>query len=135
MKITLGDIEKAYKLLFDISTKYEFPLRTAYKLGKLIQTLEPEKQSIDKLRKEIIERIGDKNDKGEYTIPNEDTERINNFFTEMNDLFAQEIEINYKAIPFSEIKDKVKEIKPLDALNLFIFFEDDEEKEECPEKE
>ena len=143
MKITLGDVEKTYKLLFDIS-KYEFPLKTAFKIGRLLQILEPEKKQIEKLRQEIIERIGDKNENNEYTIPNSDTERINTFFNEMNDLFATEIKINYTPIPFSEVKDKVKEIKPLDALNLFVFFEDDEtqeiEKEEqkeddSPEKE
>jgi hypothetical protein len=122
MKVLNGEIFAAQKPLETLS-KERLPIRSSYKVAKLIKDFASHLEIIEKLRIELVQRYGTKDEKGNYSIK-QDTDNWFKFIEEMNILFAQEVEIKLDEkieIPF-EVEGKSINVEPslLISLDKFI---------------
>lgn len=93
--------------------KEKLCLGDKYWLEKLSTKLAEEKKLIDKLRNELIEKYGDKNEEGQFVImpflesKKEGEQKPNpkfaEFQKEFSDLLNQEKEISYRPLPFESL--------------------------------
>jgi len=93
--------------------KEKLCLGDKYWLEKLSAKLLTEKKLVDKLRNELIEKFGEKNEDGQYAIlPFIDTKeegvqeqnpKFAEFQKEFSELLAQEKEIEYRPLPFDSL--------------------------------
>jgi len=93
--------------------KEKLSLGDKYWLEKLATKLASEKKLIDKLRNELIEKFGEKNEDGQFAImPFLDTEeegvqeqnpKFAEFQKEFSELLSQEKEISYRPLPFDAL--------------------------------
>ena len=101
--------------------------KTAYRVSKLLRELETEFTIFNETRAEIIKKYGEKdendelkvNENGEYTIK---SEHLNDFYTEVNDLIKNEVEINANKIPLADLEDL--EFTPNEMITLEPFIEE-----------
>lgn len=122
MKVLNGEIFAAQKPLEALS-KERLPIKSSYKIAKLIKECASHLDIIEKLRIGLVQRYGEKDEKGSYSIK-QDTDNWFKFIEEMNILFAQEVDIeleNKIEIPF-EVDGKSINVEPsvLIALDKFI---------------
>jgi len=86
------------------------PLKEKYWLNKLINSLTNEKQEIEKLRNQLIEKFGEKDESNSIFIPmmvegtNEPNPQYLEFQTEYQELLNETKTINYKPISFETLE-------------------------------
>jgi hypothetical protein len=122
MKLSNGEIFAAGKPLEALS-KERLPIRSSYRIAKLIKECASNLEIIEKLRIGLVQKHGEKDDKGNFSVkPN--TEAWAKFIADMDILFSQEVEIDFGEkieIPF-EVDGKSINIEPniLIQLDKFI---------------
>jgi hypothetical protein len=105
------------------------PLKEKYWLNKLINSLTNEKQEIEKLRNQLIEKFGEKDESGSIFIPimvegtNEPNPQYLEFQTEYQELLNETKTINYKPISFKTLESITTE----DTYNLIFKLVEDAE--------
>ena len=65
-KIVNPEFSIAYRKLMEA----DLPIKTAYKLKKMTASITDEQRRYDELRKQLLEKLGEKDDKGELKIEN-----------------------------------------------------------------
>lgn len=122
---------KMYEIL-NLSGIYEsiknekMPIKTAYKLSKLIKTIEEEDQFYRTKFQELIEEYGEKDENGQYVLINNDTSvkiidgKQKECSEKMNDL--QNIEVKTPDIKFAleELESINMTVEMITALMPFI---------------
>jgi hypothetical protein len=105
------------------------PLKEKYWLNKLINSLTNEKQEIEKLRNQLIEKFGEKDESNSIFIPmmvegtNEPNPQYLEFQTEYQELLNETKTINYKPISFETLESITTE----DTYNLIFKLVEDAE--------
>jgi hypothetical protein len=105
------------------------PLKEKYWLNKLINSLTNEKQEIEKLRNQLIEKFGEKDESNSIFIPmmvegtNEPNPQYLKFQTEYQELLNETKTINYKPISFETLESITTE----DTYNLIFKLVEDAE--------
>lgn len=122
MKLSNGEIFAASKPLETLS-KEKLPLKPSYRIAMLIKNLSSQLEVIEKIRIGLVGKYGEKNDKGDASIqPN--TSNWFLFIGEMNELFIQEVEIEFEKIELpAEVDGKAFNIEPSILLSLDKFIE------------
>ena len=79
------------------------PVKVSYKLSKLVAKLQPELDIFNKEKDKLIEKYGEKDDKGNWTIK-QDSENMPKFVEEINELTEMEVNIDFgDGKPFEKI--------------------------------
>jgi len=93
-KITLQKISTANQNLSKlVSLENDFLLARA--LAKLIQAFDTDAKLIEKHSKEVFDKYAEKNDKGEFVVSPEKTEK---FLGELNKFLDTEVELDFQPI-------------------------------------
>ncbi|WP_337872886.1 hypothetical protein [Ignavibacterium sp.] len=100
--------------------KLELPVKTAYKLAKLSNTIQSELREFEQLRNNLIKKYG-KQSGDEIKIEPTDKETFGKFSSEITELLETEIEINYTPINIDEL-GSIK-LSAYDIGKLLPFFE------------
>ncbi|WP_337871629.1 hypothetical protein [Ignavibacterium sp.] len=100
--------------------KLELPVKTAYKLAKLSNTIQSELREFEQLRNNLIKKYG-KQSGDEIKIEPTDKETFGKFSGEITELLETEIEINYTPINIDEL-GSIK-LSAYDIGKLLPFFE------------
>ena len=115
--------------------KKDLKARLALRVSKLLKAADTEIQSFNDARMNLIQKYGEKDsnnelikdEEGNCKIPESNTSTFTN---ELNELVAEEVEINVNKIKLEDIEDL--EFTPLE-MSLLEDFIEDEEKEETIE--
>ena len=133
MKLNNGEIFMAREPLQKLMEQ-KFPVMVSYKLAKMVSKLNEQQKVIDDVRNGLIRTYGkpDKDNPQQIAVPPESKD-FDKFVGEMNELFAQEVEIVSDKVKLPEKvaatcdkcshnMDKMLEIEPkvLMALDKFI---------------
>lgn len=111
----LGSIVGAMEALNNLSNE-KVPVSTAFKLKKIIRSIEGDLKSYDDLRKGLFEKFGEKKEDS-YEIPKE---RLDDFYKELNDLLSTEVKTEITKLKLSDLGDLKIETKMLFSLDEFI---------------
>jgi hypothetical protein len=121
------------EVIFKGFINHSLPLKEKYWLNKLINTLNQEKQEIEKLRNQLIEKFGEKEDEsGTISIPTfiknkkgeqEQNPKFLQFQKEYQELLSEKKSIKYKPITIETLESITTE----DTYNfLFMLIEEGE---------
>jgi hypothetical protein len=117
-----GEIFAASKPLESLS-KEKMPLKPSYRIAMLIKKLSFQLEVIEKIRIGLVQKYGEKNEKGDVSIQ-QNTSNWFLFIGEMNELFAQEAEIEFEKIELpSEVDGKAFNIEPSVLISLEKFID------------
>ena len=115
--------------------KKELPFSTSFKIAKAVKLLSTDYETAVGKRKEIINKYGAKDEKGELKIENNGTilpmpDKQEEWNTELKELFDVEVEVDLKPIKLSEFefKDENRQttVEPKDLVPLIdLLIEDD----------
>lgn len=96
----------------------KLPVKTSYRISRVISKIEPEIKLFNQTRLELIKKHG-KEDKetGQYNIPKKSIEK---FTKEINELLTQEIEIDFDCVKIEELGDITIEPSILVSLDWLI---------------
>lgn len=99
----------------------ELPAFLSFKIKKNLDLIQKELDTMEMVRQGLIKKYGKKQDNGNILITQEDSESMNLFLTEFNELLSQDSEINLSLISLSklensEIKISAKDLALLDFL-------------------
>ena len=116
-KIVNPEFATAYRKLMDA----DLPIKTAYKLKKMATQITDEQRRYDELRKQLLEKLGEKDDKGDLKIENGivmlgDNEKA--YVTEHQELL--DIDIELTAINVDDLGDVKLSVSDLIALGNLI---------------
>ena len=100
MKITLGDLRDAKKAL-DILFNKELDITMAFKLSKLLKTVDRELKDLEEFRLKLVQKYGEQDKKSRaFTVTEE---KQVDFYAEFGKLLDSEISINFTKIPVKEL--------------------------------
>ncbi len=94
MKFALGEIRNMKEPLGSLLDK-EIPIKSAWKLNRLIKGFDKELGEIEEFRINLIKKLGVEDVEGNTQVPEDKMEQ---FVTEFNELLGQEIEIEFESI-------------------------------------
>lgn len=125
IRITLNDILNSVQIFREISVK-PLPIKTAFRVARLIRELDKENTTFETSRRAIIEKYADRNENGEMKQTEEGNiiiqqENIIECNNELNDLLNTEIEINADKLNIDDMGDI--ELTPAQAYNIEAFIE------------
>lgn len=125
-KIKLGELKNIVDS-FNILLDKELPIKTSYRLSKLIKPIFVEYQTFEESRIKIITKYGEKDKNNELIMSengsvNIDKNKIIEFNKELAELCDLEIEISFDKFKLSDFSDI--NIAPKILVVLQIFFED-----------
>ena len=123
IKALNGEIFAAREPLQKLLTK-EFPVKTAFGLAKLVNTLQGHLQNIESVRSQLVRKHGkeDTTRKGQFTVP-KDCPEFDAWAKEMNELLALEVDVAASKVELPEmVNGKPLEISAasLIALEKFV---------------
>ena len=96
MKISLGDLRDAKKAL-DVIFKQELEITTAFKLSKLLKTVDKELKDLEDFRLKLIQKYGEQDkDKGTFAVKED---KQTEFYAEFGKLLDTEIGISFAKMP------------------------------------
>lgn len=126
MKLTNGEIFTAREPLQKLMGE-RFPVKVSYGLAKLAGKLQVPLTVIDDVRTSLIRTYGETDPENEQQLKvNPNGENWKKFISELNELFAQEVEVDFDAVKLpQEVDGKPLQLEPntLVALEKFIFVE------------
>ena len=96
MKITNGEIFGAVQALGELSNK-ELPVKFSYWLARLINKLDGSYKAIEKVRNDLVQKHGEKNEKGQFEVK-QGGSKWEAFATEFNELMVEEVEVDVSPI-------------------------------------
>jgi len=126
IQITLNDILNNAEIFRELSTK-SLPVKTAFKVARLIRELDKENITFDESRRQIIEKYAERDEngiikqtpEGNIQLQPDKIEECNN---ELVELLNTTIEINVDKISIDALED-IK-ITPAQMINLEAFIEE-----------
>ena len=122
MKFTLAEIRWMQRGLATI-TQMSLPIRTSYRVSKLLTSCNQEMVNVEKAREELVKRFSVKNpDKpGELQVTPENEEKFREEFAQ---LLQEEVEIDFTPIDISDFGEDIK-ITPMELASLSKIIKDD----------
>lgn len=126
IQVTLNDILNNAEIFRELSTKV-LPVKTAFKVARLIRELDKENITFDESRRKIIEKYAERDDngvikqtpEGNIQLQQDKIEECNN---ELVELLNTTIEINVDKINIDALSDI--ELTPAQMINLEAFIEE-----------
>lgn len=121
MKITMSELNEAYASFTHIINN-RFPIKTSYKIAKLIESLEKEKSFFNIKFQELIQTYSEKDENGapKRTENGESIlitqNKLEEFTSQYNDLLNLEVEIPNVHLTFEELENC--DFTPLEAYNI-----------------
>jgi hypothetical protein len=118
MKIKVGEIVASRESLAKLIGK-ELPVKAAFRLSRVVKTLNTELKDFEEQRMKLIQKYGEKKEGQEDTMIVK-PENMEAFSTEMEALFTEEIEVSYEPVTVADLGNV--QITPSDmvALEKFI---------------
>lgn len=125
IQVTLNDILNNIQIFREISMK-TLPIKTAFRVARLIRELDKESATFDESRRIIIEKYAERDENGEMKQTEEGNiilqqDKIAECNNELNDLLNTEIEINADKLNLDEMGDL--ELTPAQVYNIEAFVE------------
>lgn len=121
MELTLGQIQDMKDALRRLSEE-RIPLKTAFKLNKLINVVDDNLQIIEDQRIKLVNKLGTEDKDGSVSIDAKDTNAIQTFQKEYMELMDEKIELDFDLLVISELPD-VK-LSTQDMLKLASLFKE-----------
>jgi hypothetical protein len=119
MELTLKQLVEKSESLGKLLNK-ELPIRSAYRLGRLLNAIKIELKEYDIHRNLLIKKYGKEKD-GQFSIDPKDELAIESFVRDNEELMSVWVKIDsYNPISINELGD-IK-LSPIDLGNLEIFF-------------
>jgi len=117
MKIKLSEILASKEALSKILDQ-ELPIKTSFKLTKLVKFLDPELKNIEDHRIKLIKKYGEETEEGEVAVKGIDN--IRQFNTEFSSLLDEEIEIDFEPIPIDSLEKVVLNAADVMRIEKFV---------------
>ncbi len=124
-KLKLVELSSVVENAKYIIEESNVPIKLAYKLTKLYKKLNTELEQLEETRIKLITKYAEKDEDGNVK-QNEDNsvpimkDKLNEFQTEVNDLFSMEIDIEFEPINIDDFGDINISPKHLIGLDIFI---------------
>lgn len=126
IQVSLNDILNSIPVFREVSTK-TLPVKTAFRVARLIRELDKENTTFDESRKQIIEKFAERDennnmkqtDEGNIIIQQDKIDLCN---IEMTDLLNMKVEINADKLNIDDFGDI--EITPIQMLAMDHFIEE-----------
>lgn len=126
IQVTLNDILNNAEIFRELSAK-ALPVKTAFKIARLIRELNKENTTFDESRRQIIEKFAERDEngrikqtpEGNIQLQQDKIEECNN---ELVELLNTTIEINVDKINIDALGDI--ELTPAQMINLEAFIEE-----------
>ena len=115
MKFALGEIRGMKNPLGGLIDK-EIPIKTAWKLNRLIKAFDKELGEIEEFRVGLVQKLGVADEDGAVTVGEEQMEQ---FVTEFNELLNTEIDVEFEPISvevFGEVAVSAKDMMILEKI-------------------
>ncbi len=114
--VTLINSKEALQKLIE----KELPVKTAFKLNKVVKLISPELENFEEQRVKLIKKYGTSDQDNNITVsPN----NLDEFGAQLNDLLNMDVNINFEPISLSELGDVT--ISTKDLLNLEYLIKED----------
>lgn len=123
IKISLGQLKAVYENgAMEKLADMELPVKSVFKLIKLLKEIEPELKNLDETRIKLIKKYGKevKDENGEENIQVKDEEK-DNYMKEWIEILNTEVEFDYEKFSLNDLGDIKLNTK--DMLVLEPFFE------------
>lgn len=115
MKIKVADLYNLSLGLNELSRK-ELPIALAFKIQRAQKKVSEELIASDKVRQSLIEKYKEKElDNGNVQIKKD---KLNEFNEKINELMAQEIDLDIEKINIDDLEKTVEKIKPQTLMQL-----------------
>ena len=119
IKLTLGNLLNAREPMAKLLGK-ELPVKTAYKLSKLVKSINDEFKNFEEQRQNLVKKHGKEDETTKnFTVPKE---KIQSFQDDIGELLKIEVEINKDPIRITELANI--QASPVDLAALEKFFVD-----------
>lgn len=115
MKFQLGEIRQMKDPMIGMLGK-DLPIKSAWKLNKLIKAFDKELGEIEEFRVGLVQKLGEADEEGNVQVPEDKMEQ---FIIEFNELLMTEIEVDFEAIDIDSLGDiqiSAKDLLPLDKI-------------------
>ena len=121
MKLKLSDISLMSPALTNLIKQEDvkLPVRTSFKLSKIIKTLSNELSSVEETKIKLFKKYGSQNEDGQLQILPE-TEEHENFIRELGELMSEEVDLDIKPISIDDLGDINISVKDMLALSHII---------------
>lgn len=107
------------------------PVKSSFYIYKNFNILIDAATNIDRSRQNILERFGEKIEKGQYKIPEDRQEFVNQ---ELNDLSELTQDLDITKVKLEDLKDVKLTLKQIEAISFMIQEESENKKEENEEE-
>lgn len=115
MKIKVADLYNLSLGLNELSKK-ELPIALAFKIQRAQKKVSEELIASDKVRQSLIEKYKEKElDNGNIQIKKD---KLNEFNEKINELMAQEIDLDIEKINIDDLEKSVEKVKPQTLMQL-----------------
>ena len=115
MKIKVADLYNLSLGLNELSKK-ELPIALAFKIQRAQKKVSEELIASDKVRQSLIEKYKEKElDNGDVQIKKD---KLNEFNEKINELMAQEIDLDIEKINIDDLEKSVEKVKPQTLMQL-----------------
>lgn len=101
MKLRLGEIRQMKDPMTVILDK-DLPIKSAWRLNKLIKVFDKELADIEEFRISLVKRLGEVDEEGNVQVP---SDKMEDFVTEFNELLSTEVEFEFEPIEIDSIGD------------------------------
>lgn len=120
MKVSLGKIWNSRNALVALTALKNLPIKTSYWVANKSKKLLKEIEAVEERRKELVEKLGVKDDKGNTSVPQE---KMDEFLKELNVLLDTEIDVPIKQFSIEEFQG-VSGISGKEMMDLDYLFEE-----------
>lgn len=129
IKVKISELLNSTETLQKLSQK-DFKAKLAWTISRLLKAAEAEIQGFNEARMNLINKYGEKDEKGELITDDKgncriENEYINDFSNELDDLIGSEVEINANKIDIGLLENV--DFTPADMALLEPFIEMNEE--------
>lgn len=126
IQVTLNDILNSISIFREISMKV-LPVKTAFRVARLIRELDKENATFDESRRKIIEMYAERDEDGNYKQTDEGNviiqqDKAKECNDAMVDLLNTTVEINVDKLNLDDLGDI--ELAPTQALAMEAFIEE-----------
>lgn len=122
MKVKQGVIRDA-QAGFVAIMQAQMPIKLSYTVGKNLKKLDMSMADFEKLRKDLIQKYGTKDEKtGGMQVTAENMEAFNKEYDELAD---QEVEVDIWKLSLTKLSDAGVKLTPVQLLSIDSFIEDD----------
>jgi len=99
IKTKLGILKQSEKALSKLMNA-NLDIKIAYTLGRIANKIGQELKTVEDLRVKLVEKYGDKDEKGQHVVPEDKKEE---FWTEYSELLEAEVELDFNKITLEKL--------------------------------